>query len=177
MTRGAASCVAASLLLLGAAAACGGRPAASATARGAEELLAPWIAVELGAPIAGLRAARPGLEPSGYASGTRAVFLDASDPAAPVLEVETDAGNVRVVGLEWKGPAADAAERELRRHLPAPRECSTLHESVEDYKTLLWKLPDGASASAMRKGKTWRVTVSRPPADGFLALYDSCARP
>jgi hypothetical protein len=165
---------------LAALAACGSTaPTSAAPARTAEELLAPWLTVTLGDPIDALRAAHPGLEASGYVSGARAEWIDASqrDASAPVLDVETDAGRVRVVSLDWKGAAADAAERALRARLPAPRECSTLDERVEDYKSLLWRLPDGASATAMRKGKTWRLTVSRPPADGFEALYESCARP
>ena len=151
-------------------AACGGKEAsAPAQATSAETLVAPWIAVRFGDAIDGVRATRPKLEPSGYG------WIDTSDPNA-VLEIETDADHVRTVRLEWRGPAADAAERDLRARLPAPRECATLHESVEDFKTLLWKLPDGASASAMRKGKTWRLTVARPQADGFDSLYDSCGR-
>jgi len=167
----------ASLLGLLLAAACGrGSSAPPAPARTAEELLAPWITVKLGDGIEGLRAARPTLEPSGYVSGTRAEYIDGHDRAAAVLTVETDDGRVRAVGLEWRAAAGEAAERDLRARLPAPRECSTLDQSVEDFKSLLWQLPDGASAAAMRKGKIWRLTVSRPPADGFAALYESCAR-
>jgi hypothetical protein len=155
---------------------CAAPPAPPSPAHTAEELLAPWLTVTLGAGIDALRAARPRLEPSGYVSGTRAGWIDTSEPAALVVEIETDDGRVRVVSLEWKGEAGNAAERLLRARLPAPRECSTLGASVEDFKSLLWRLPDGASATAMRKGKTWRLTVSRPPADGFAALFDACAR-
>lgn len=151
----------------------GGTSAPPAPARSAEELLAPYVALRLGDGVDALRAARPTLEP-GYASGTKAEFLDAHGPDGAVLSFETEDGRVRAVVLEWRAEAASAAEASVRRRLPPPRECATL-AGVEDFKSLLWRLPDGASATAMRKGKTWRLTVSRPPADGFAAYFESCA--
>jgi hypothetical protein len=158
--------------------ACGGGSAPAAApgpARGAEELLAPYVKLRFGDGIDALRAQRPALEP-GYVSGTKAEFLDTHDPSGAVVSVETEDGRVRAVGLEWHGEAAHAAERSVRARLPPPRECSTL-AGVEDFKSLLWQLPDGASATAMRKGKIWRLTVSRPAADDFTAFYDSCKAP
>jgi hypothetical protein len=163
------------LTLLVAASACGTGAASAppAPVRSAEELLAPYVKLHLGDGVDALRATRPTLEP-GYASGTKAELIDTHDPSGAVVSFETEAGRVRAVVLEWHADAAYDAERDVRRRLPAPRECATL-AGVEDFKSLLWRLPDGASATAMRKGKTWRLTVSRPPADGFDSYYESCA--
>jgi hypothetical protein len=168
----AAGTLAAAALAAGTLAACA-RADAPARAESAEALVAPWLTARFGAPVESLRDARPALESSGYAAGAKATWLDASR-ADEILEVEAEAGKIRALTFEWRGDAADAAERSLRARLPAPVECSALAESVEDFKTLLWALPDGASASAMRKGKRWRLTVSKPPADGFAALLESC---
>jgi hypothetical protein len=155
--------------------ACGAGAASAppAPAQSAEELLAPYVKLRLGDGVDALRAARPTLEP-GYVSGTKAELLDTHGPDGAVISFETEDGRVRAVMLEWHAEAANGAERDVRRRLPAPRECATL-AGVEDFKSLLWRLPDGASATAMRKGKTWRLTVSRPPADGFASYYESCA--
>jgi hypothetical protein len=133
------------------------------------------VKLRFGDAIDALRAARPTLEP-GYVSGTKAEWIDAHDPSGPVVSFETEEGRVRAVMLEWHAEAAYGAERDVRTRLPTPRECATL-AGVEDFKSLLWRLPDGASATAMRKGKTWRLTVSRPPADGFASFYESCGAP
>jgi hypothetical protein len=161
------------LLLAGCGA--GAASAPPAPAHSAEELVAPWVKLRFGDGIDALRAARPTLEP-GYVSGTKAEFFDTHDASGAVVSFETEDGRVRAVVLEWHAEAASGAEREVRRRLPAPRECATL-AGVEDFKSLLWRLPDGASVTAMRKGKTWRLTVSRPPADGFTSFYESCAAP
>jgi hypothetical protein len=149
-------------LILALCVACGGGEPRAQTG---EQLLAPWLTVQLGAPPG----PRPGFEQTGNQ------LLETAPERAAELNLED--GKVTEVAIEWRGDAAHQAERQLRARLPPPRECAGAHREIAEFKPLLWQLADGSSVSAIRKGRTYRVSVRKPASEAFLAAYASCTVP
>jgi hypothetical protein len=153
----------AALLLL----ACGGAASSPKPATTGEALLAPWVAVRFGEPPG------PSLAPPAYEPLGAEALLGATDERT--VEITLAAGKVIQVAVEWRPAAADQAESAVRARLPPPRACAGAHKEIADFRPLLWRLPDGTAVSALRKGKLYRLTVSRPGSSVFDELYAACA--
>jgi hypothetical protein len=145
--------------------ACGGR--AEKRVQGADELLAPYVPGVLGARLADVRAAHPGLEPLGPGA-----WIDAASPETLTVDVAGDA--VIGVHVAYHEERADAVEHELRRRLGPGKECSPLPPEVQGFRSTLWRLPDGSGVSLQRMLEHVKLHVWRPAGDAFAQAYGSC---
>ena len=161
------------VLLLAAAAACAPAKRA-APARSAEELLAPYLAVSLGAPVDAVRGARPELAPSGWSEGTRATWVDASLEAG--LEIGTDGGAVTSVTIVFGPQRGPAVAAELARRLGPGVACGSLPEGMSSFRPELWRLADGSGVSVIRKQRVVELRVDKPAAPGFTEMLAGCRR-
>jgi hypothetical protein len=161
------------LLVAAAAAACA--PAKKLPpARTAEELLAPYLAVTFGAPVDGLRQARPELAPSGWSEGSRATWVDPSLEAG--LEIGSDGGAVISVTIVFGPQRGPAVANELGRRLGPGVTCGTLPEGMSSFRPELWRLADDSGVAMIRKQRVVELRVDRPAAPGFVEMLTGCRR-
>ena len=133
-----------------------------------ESIAAPYLPVRFGASIETLRETRPELAPSGWSSGVSATWL------APGLEVETEAGDVRVVTLEFApGEASDEVEERVEKLLGPGVSCGALPPGVRSFDPRLWLVDDGA-VTVLRKQRVVQLRVERPAPAAFRDAIQAC---
>ena len=154
--------------------ACSARPPAASPVPSADALVQAYVPLRFGEPIEAARAVLPDLAPSGWQEGTRATWVDPHREAG--LELETDAGRLRAVALTFGPERAGAVEQDLRSRLGPGVECAALPEGISTFRPTLWRTPDGAAVSLVRKQRILELRVERPATPAFEQAFATCGR-
>ena len=126
-------------------------------------MLAPWIQITFGEPIADVTARRPSLVAAGTSS-----WVDAT------IAIETTQDRVTEVGVTLVGEDAIAARRELATRLGPGLDCGPPHLQGL-YLPRFWKLADGTAVTLLDKDKALTLRATRPAPPAFDQAYATCA--
>jgi hypothetical protein len=139
----------------------------------AQVLASAFLPLSFAGGVDGARAAVPDLVPSGWQRGTRATWLGTRGDAR--IELETDAGKIVGLTLEWEGQAAAAADRILLDRLPPPADCSPLAGQLSDFRPRVWRLAGQGGATALRRGTHLRLEITDPAPIAVIEAALNCA--
>lgn len=141
----------------------------------AADVLRDVLAVEFGAAIAPLRAARPTLEPTGWRDGARETWIDETIELG--AELETDGGAIRSLSITFGDERANVIEAELSRRLAGGIECSAVPQGIDvagGFRPMLWRTSDGGSVTMVKKKRILVVKVERPATPAFATAWTNC---